>query len=257
MRARRVIWIPTLAVLLSAPLGATGSVSIPLTVTERAGVARSGEPLLTGVPLPRAAQIYDPSGLAVIDGATGAVVPADRIVAARWGGGPSDSTKPIKWLLLGFRATVGANGSKGYVLTDYRPLAPATAIDLTQGASVWTVDTGAAQFEIATSGFDLFHRVSVAGIELVSPSTQNGPYYTLGASTYRATSAQGGSQISVYRQGEDGQTLTLKVKGAHRTFAPGDAILSSDEDLDFIRSDRWIGDSALLELAGVLVYQEA
>ncbi|MFN7973578.1 MAG: hypothetical protein U0166_14715 [Acidobacteriota bacterium] len=188
------------------------SVSVPITVTERIGVARIDEPVLVGVPLPQSFGVLTPSGLGLQDGG-GAYVPSEVFVTARWGGTPTDATRPIKWLLVAFRASVGAGQQATYTLTAVSGTPPST-VTLTQGPGVWTVDTGAAQFEIATTGFDLFHRVTIGGVDIVTPGATNGPYFTLGGSTYRSSGTA--SLLSVVRQGA--QSLTVKVKGAHRVF---------------------------------------
>lgn len=215
--------------LAAAPrLHALGSLSIPLTARERLGVARVNEPVQSGVPLPRGAQLLTTSGLSVLD-AEGNVVPADFDVLSRWGGTPVDATKPIKWLLVSLPVSVAANGSATFTLTDYRPASHGETLSLDSSRSDhWVVSTGAARFEIATTGFDLFHRVTIGGTDLVVPSATAGAYYTLGGSTYAASAARGGSRLSVVRTGDRSRSLTLKVKGSHRTSDD-----STDEDLEF------------------------
>ncbi|MBI1884633.1 MAG: DNRLRE domain-containing protein, partial [Chlamydiae bacterium] len=206
------------------------TLNIPLVVQEKLGVERVLEPVQSGIPLPRGAQIFSTSGLSILNGASGQTVDADFVVTARWGGSPSDTTKPIKWILATFKCSVSANGSANFILTDYRSLSPETQISLdkTSETGTWIINTGSATFEIATSGFNLFKGVKVNGQELVTDSQNNGPYYTLEGIRYNASQATSGSQISIFRQGNQNQTLTLKVKGAHRTFNDAD-----DDDLDF------------------------
>lgn len=224
------IFLAALSSVTQRPLLATGSLTVPLTVKERAGVTRVNAVVQSGIPLPRGAQITSTDGLAIIDGSTGQVVDADFVVTARWGGSATQSSKPIKWLLATFKASVSANGSAGYVLTDYRPGNASQQISLDKSDAVfWVVDTGAARFEITKSGFDLLRRVTIGGKDLVTPSSSNGPYYTLAGATYTAaTAGGGGSELSVHREGSRGQTLTLKVKGSHRTYSNRD-----DDDIDF------------------------
>lgn len=208
----------------------TRSLNIPLTIQERTGVSRVNEPVQSGVPLPRGAQIFNTNGLSIVDGTTGQVVDADFIVTARWGGAPSDTTKPIKWILATLKCSLPANGTAHFILTDYRPNPPATKItlDQTSESGVWIIDTGAAVFKIASSGFDLFRSVKIGGVELINSSLSNGPYYTLAGTTYFARDAVGGSALSLFRMGNLSQSLTLKIKGSHRTFSD-----HGDEDLDF------------------------
>ncbi|MEW6747401.1 MAG: PKD domain-containing protein [Planctomycetota bacterium] len=213
--------------LLVSSLAHAHTLHIPLRVTERAGVARSGEWVQSGVPLPQAAQVYTTSGLAVL-ASDGTAVNADFTVTSRWGGAAEDSSKAIRWLLVSFPCDVAAGGASEFHLTDQRVAPPAARITLSEGPDVWTVSTGAAVFEIGTASFDLFHRVTVAGVELVSPSPDNGPYYTLAGDTYRASTASGAPSLAVHRQGPRGQTLAIKVSGAHRTNED-----SLDEDLEY------------------------
>ena len=215
-----------LFILLSSLL-VPGTLHVPLTVTERSGVDRVQEWVQSGVPLPLSAQIDTASGLSLLD-ASGAVVPADFTVTGRYGGPADDAALPIRWLLVSFPCSISAGGTATFHLTDYRPVAATDSIQLTQGAAVWTVDTGAARFEIATSGFDLFHRVTVAGQELISPDPENGPYFTRDGVPYRAAAAAGTHTLAVSRQGIHGRSLTLEVEGAHRT---NDS--STDDDLEF------------------------
>ena len=214
------------SVILAALL-TPGTLHVPLTVTERSATERVQEWVQTGVPLPLSAQIDTASGLALLD-ASGSAVPADFVVTGRYGGPADDPALPIRWVLVSFPCSLPAGGTATYHLTDYRPVPATDAISLNQGALVWTVDTGAAQFELSTSGFDLFHRVTVAGQELLSPSPSNGPYLTKDGVTVHAAGAGGAHSLRIFRQGIHGRVLTLEIKGAHRTNDN-----STDEDLEF------------------------
>src|SRR5579859_3418930 len=81
-----------------------------LTVQETAGVARSGEVVRSGVPLPRTINILSAGNLTLVD-SNGTPIPAEFEVLARWNAGKSDSTAPIQWLLITFQANVAANAS--------------------------------------------------------------------------------------------------------------------------------------------------
>ena len=195
---------------------------------------RISEPVRTGIPLPLEAQIFMTADLCLVDGATGETLPADLIPTARWGGAPEDDSKPIRWLLASFPATVPAQATGLVYLVDAAAPAPATRIAVGHEAGLWTIDTGPARFELQENGFDLFHRVTIGDADIVRPSDlPSGPYFELVGTTWQARSAAGGCQISVFRQGANDQTLTLKIKGSHRSFAPGDETATADEDLDF------------------------
>ncbi len=159
--------------LTAAPLPA-GSNRIALTVRETGGVARSGEVLRSGIPLPRALGLRDPARLAVVDPA-GKPVPAEFEVLARWSGGRDDRAAPIEWLLVSFPAAVGAGKSAVYhLVTDgsagANP-APAAPLKLTREGNRITVDTGAAVFRLGGDSGALFDEVRLEdGARLVGGS---------------------------------------------------------------------------------------
>src|SRR5262245_20284213 len=78
--------------------------SITLSVRETAGVARQGEVIKSGVPIPRSLNLTTNTGLTLVD-AAGARIPAEFKVTARWNAGKS-TTAPIQWLLVTFPATI-------------------------------------------------------------------------------------------------------------------------------------------------------
>jgi hypothetical protein len=147
------------------PAAAAYGVPVPaqllLTVRDTAGVARSGEVVRSGVPMPRSLNLRSTSGLAVVS-AAGQAVPADFQITARWNAGLADTTAPVQWLMVSFPATVGANGSAVYrVVTDGSVAnpAPASPLRLTQVGNAFTVDTGAAIFRFGADSGALFDEV--------------------------------------------------------------------------------------------------
>lgn len=147
------------------PAGAAYGVPVPsqlrLTVRETAGIARSGEVVRTGVPMPRGLNIKSTAKLAVVDSANRAV-PADFRITARWNAPLSDATAPVQWLLVSFPASVGARSGAAYrIVTDGSVAnpAPARPLRLTQNGDLITVDTGAAIFRLGTNPDALFDEV--------------------------------------------------------------------------------------------------
>ena len=140
-------------------------VSVPsqlrLNIRETAGIARSGEVVRTGVPMPRGLNIKSTASLAVVD-AAGNAVPADFRITARWNAPLSDATAPIQWLLVSFPANVGSRSSASYrIVTDgsvANPV-PARPLRLTQNGDLITVDTGAAIFHFGSNPGALFDEV--------------------------------------------------------------------------------------------------
>jgi fibronectin type 3 domain-containing protein len=168
---RLIVSVPCLIAVLfagsfgSRPACAAYGVPVPsqlrLTVRETAGIARTGEVVRTGVPMPRSLNLKSINGLAVVDSA-GQAVPADFRITARWNAPLSDATAPIQWLLVSFPATVGAGATGSYrIVTDGSVAnpAPARPLHLTQSGNLITVDTGAAIFRLGSNPGALFDEV--------------------------------------------------------------------------------------------------
>jgi hypothetical protein len=133
-----------------------------LTVRETAGIARSGEVVRSGVPLPRSLNLRSTAGLALVDG-SGNKVPAEFEITARWAAGLADGTAPIQWLLVSFPATVAAGGTASYLVVvdgsaGPNP-APAQPVTVSQNGNAVTVDTGAATFRLGADSTALFDEV--------------------------------------------------------------------------------------------------
>jgi hypothetical protein len=145
---------------------------VPLTVRETAGVARAGEVIRSGIPLPRSLGLTDPRRLAVVD-ADGRAVPADFQVLARWNAGIDDAGAPIQWVLVVFPATVGAKKQAVYSLvTDGSVANPRPPVPLTverKGDRI-VVDTGAAVFSLGGAPGALFDEVRARATPLVTGS---------------------------------------------------------------------------------------
>lgn len=149
--------------------------SLLLTIREHSGVARTGEIVRSGVPLPRTLNVQSTAGLAVVNG-QGQLVPAQFRILARWHAGLAVTTAPIQWLLVTFPATVAANGTATYrVVFDgsagSNP-APATPLTIAQDGNQFTIDTGAARFVVGGGTGALFDEIRLANdTRLVSGST--------------------------------------------------------------------------------------
>ncbi len=202
------------------------TVSVPssliLDVRETADVARDGEVVRSGVPLPRALNLLGTGGLAVVD-STGAAVPAEFEVTARWNAGKSDATAPIQWLLVTFPATVGAGQTATYrLVTDGSVVnpAPLTPIHLTRSGNAVTVDTGAATFRLGVNPGALFDEVALAGgTKLITGGA-------LTARTGGATYGHGTTrQVTIEHQGP--LTAIVVVKGAYDVPAIGGGQVST------------------------------
>jgi hypothetical protein len=159
---------------------------IALAVRETAGVARAGEVVRSGVPLPRALGVRDPRALVVL-GSDGKPVPAEFHVLARWNAGKNDAAAPVQWVLVVFPATVAARGTATYTLVADGSAGanppPPSPLRLTRQGNELVVDTGAATFRLGGKPEALFDEVGLPGGRRL---------VTGGAMTLRAAAAEGG-----------------------------------------------------------------
>ncbi len=193
-----------------------------LNVRETTGIARSGEVVRSGVPLPRSLNVLATGSLAIVD-AAGTPVPAEFEVTARWNAGKSDAAAPIQWLLVTFPATVGANQTATYrLVTDGSATnpAPATRVNLTQSGNEVTVDTGAATFRLGANPGALFDEVVLAnGTRLISGSALS---VQTGGSSYGHSTTR---RVWIEHQGP--LTAIVVVQGAYDTPAIGGGQVST------------------------------
>src|SRR3954469_1569104 len=214
-----------LAGLFDAPASAA-TMSVPskllLDVRETAGVARSGEVVRSGVPMPRGLNVLGTGGLAIVD-ASGTAVPAEFEVTARWNAGKSDVTAPIQWLLVTFPATVGANQTATYRLVTNGSVAnpaPATQISLTQSGNTVTVNTGAATFRLGANPGALFDEVDLAnGTKVIGGSALS---VQTGGATYGHSTTR---SVTIEHQGP--LTAIVVVQGAYDVPAVGGGQVST------------------------------
>jgi hypothetical protein len=91
--------------------------NVPVRVYNPLDVARTDQPVTSGVPLPRDLGIADPARLRLVD-ARGDPVPAQFTPLARWGAALGDNTAPIRWVLVEFQAVVGPQDTAYYFLQE-------------------------------------------------------------------------------------------------------------------------------------------
>jgi hypothetical protein len=221
-RRARHPFVIALCSLLAAPVFAAWPPPMPpsnqlvLTVRETAGIARTGEVLSSGVPLPRSPAILSTAGLAVVDGAN-APVPAEFRILGRWHADLEDLAAPIQWLLVSFPASVAANGSASYRLVIDGSVVnppPAVPLELAQVGNRITVDTGAATFVFGGDPHTLFEEVRSAGGTLLAGG---GPIEAqIGATTYSHNALRA---VEVVHSGP--LTAVVQVRGSYSMPAVG------------------------------------
>jgi hypothetical protein len=152
-------------VLLDACAGAPAGAAVDLSVVERQGVPRRGEPVTFAVPFPKGALRSLEQVRLLRDGKE---VPAQFRATGLWR--PEAS---IRWLLVDFQTDVEAGARQKYTL-EYgdgvsAQAKPATPIRIQESDDAYTVDTGAARFRMSRKAFDLFQEVRLADGTIVVP----------------------------------------------------------------------------------------
>lgn len=173
MRARHGGWLVALMIVGLAGVGLAAE-RVELDVVERLGVPRIGEPITSGVPLPRGA-LADVTACRLLR--DGVEVPAQFRAAGLWL--PDTS---IQWLLVDTQADVAASATAKYVL-EYGPgvkaaATPQAAVRVAEDDTGYTVTTGAATFRVSKQRFSLFDEVQLAdGRVVVSQPAESKPRF--------------------------------------------------------------------------------
>ncbi|MBI1851340.1 MAG: DNRLRE domain-containing protein [Planctomycetes bacterium] len=212
---------------------------IPLTIHENAGVARSLDPVTTGVPIPREAGLRDTSRLRVVS-SNGSEMDAQFRVLSRWYAATEDESAPIRWLLVDLQANVPANGTAQVVLRDDGPQGPIAApLAVTDGPRGVVVSTGAATFRIARDKFNLFDGVGIdadrdgqVDDELVPEHSEGGLVVEReDGSTYRSTGDGPPTSVRIEEQGP--MRTVVRVDGRLRTQTQNDAYSGALDVLEY------------------------
>jgi len=145
-----------LALILAVPTATVfaAELSVPISVVERQGTPRTAEIVTVGVPLPQAENISATAGLQIVD-ASGRPVPAQFRVLSRWGP-VTDTTRPIRWVLVDFEASVGAKATGTYRLARPASRPDVSGIAIADSSQVITLDTGAMVMRIPKAAGYLF-----------------------------------------------------------------------------------------------------
>ncbi len=140
--------------------------ALRFSVREDAGVARRGEPVSVGLPIPLRACAYDARRFVLVDEA-GRRLPAQCTALARWDAPANDASAPIRWLRVEVLADVEAEALVRYRLAYLGVGEPPTlpsAIAVEEEADGLRIDTGAAVFRLSRTGVDLFESVTLPGV---------------------------------------------------------------------------------------------
>ena len=143
------LWLACFVVCAAA---VAAQIEIPLTVVERAGVAREGKHVNAGIPLPRGA-VADVGKLGLFT-ANGTPVPAAFVVRQKW---LEDGS--ARWVSVHFVTAAPAKGEVKYVVKDIPGTAPAYPIKAEAAPDKITVDTGAVKFTVVKDKFNVLDEV--------------------------------------------------------------------------------------------------
>jgi hypothetical protein len=178
---------------------------IPLTILNPKEYALNNHPITSGVPIPASLNLIDLENVHLVD-ETGQAIPVQMTPLARWGGGPEDTAKPIRWLLLDFQANIPAGGSVIYRLEEGEGDEvnyPQLTIDESEQGI--TINTGAAEFFISgTSG-------QLSGPGMTEPFY--GRAVGVDGSVY-SISMTGPVEISIALEGP--MRVSVQVKGSYQ-----------------------------------------
>lgn len=191
-----------------------------LTVDNPVSFARGGEPVTSGVPVAESLALYDTSKLAITDSA-GRPVIAQFDVLGRWGAGPQDASRPIRWLQVHFAADVPAQSSSIFQLTDEGSGNAVSGITARQDANTIDIATGPARFQIERRSFNLFNSVWLdvngngvfeTNEQIVMPGAANGSFVLQSGVDYRSGQTE---PLSAFIE-QSGPLMTkVRVEGFH------------------------------------------
>ena len=184
------------------------ALEIPLTIEEPAGVARTSEPVTSGVPLPPNTQT---TTWALFDGAQQIPVQITRLPGR------------TPWILLDFQIDVPASGKKTLTLRDTAStVTPSRPLTISEDATQITVVTGPLKVLIKKNLFNLFDAVWVdkdndgvfASTEQTVISSGNNIQFVDATSGQTFSGAGAPDQVTWEYRGP--QRATLRIDGRYR-----------------------------------------
>lgn len=130
-------------------------------------VSNSSLPVTIGVPMSKAANLFDVNALTV-KAPTGVAVPAAFRVTSRWQGLVADQTKPIKWLLVDLMPVAGVVGR--YTIDDSGVIASRPILDVINSIDTVRVQNSWLDVVVPRSGPYLLSQFKLNGAEQLSGS---------------------------------------------------------------------------------------
>lgn len=221
--------MPQALAVLALVIGPTAAssaaeVSVPVTVAEPAGLARTGEPASGGVPFKKG-QVQSVDSLALFDN-TGKPVPAQFSRLAPYEDGS------VQWALVDVLVDLPAKGTAEFTVGRGPSAAPPRPLTVVEVGGLITVDTGAAVFKVNQAAFTLLESVTVAGRQVAGPGA-----VAIADADGRPFTAGKPARVSWEYQGP--LRATLRVDGPYLN-AAGEPFIFYTTRLTF-----WAGSSAV------------
>lgn len=148
--------------------------NVPITIKETAGVGVSQYPVSVVVPLEKGT--FQDTATFLLRDDQGRAVPAQfEILNRHWASDQSIRHLQVHFLIDLDPFTGPQTGQRTFHLTDAgNNPAPASPIQINDGAGLIEIDTGPMQFSINKQSFNLIHQVVLNGSTLIQPNQQNG-----------------------------------------------------------------------------------
>ena len=151
---KKFLYAAILTVLITFQASTIAAGELRLSVTEPTGVARSGWPVTSGIPLARGALSHSENVTLASD--TGKMIPVQAEALSRW---PDGS---IRWLLVDFQTSLEANATSMFTLRYGDGIRTTPVADPVQvrkyGAGI-QLETGPLRIELSRSSFRLLDAV--------------------------------------------------------------------------------------------------
>ncbi|MBL8029318.1 MAG: hypothetical protein JNL74_23045, partial [Fibrobacteres bacterium] len=192
-----IILVSLCSVIFSAPI-------VELTVKERMGQARTGEPVTTGVPLPNGL-LTDVNNLALTD-AAGNKVNCEFRKVSEWHNNTS-----VKWVHLDFQTSLAESGSVKYVLHDdaSKHAITGSTLTVTDQGSRFEVNTGKIKFFVKKANYNVIDEALIGTDTIITPHSR-GLALKIGSNEY-LSSSDASSTTTIERQG--GMAVCIKSEG--------------------------------------------
>lgn len=137
-----------------------GQTLLDLSIKNPLSQDRHATPVTWGVPLSLSKNVLDTNQLQLLLGDT--ELPVQFTVMARWGGAPSDTSKPIAWLLIDAQVDLKSGETAWLKLVNGSRIDPTSPLQVTEDtASQFVIQTGTATFQLSKTSFRLFEQVQL------------------------------------------------------------------------------------------------